>query len=354
MTDSIPFPHPILTPILSKPTAATIKQLKKEVYANARSVHSERGGGMNGHLGIVMAVAPYVVRAGVNFDEPVHPGVQAEHLPAATAAQITAANRLHDKRKDDYATYTTVHETIKQQIMTAVQPIYYQDLENDDFGYADVQIPDLLAHISTTYGQLTAADLETNRSKLTEQWNPDDPIENLWKRIRVIRSVATAGGSAITDGSTIELTLESLQKAGVYDHAITTWYDKDENDHTWDNFMLHFVKHEKERHRKMTARAAGFHGANRITPNPSPSTNTEGNAYRGSEGAAAPSFNSNSVELYYCWTHGLSRNAQHTSASCHGKADAHQDTATLDNRMGGVNKIAFGRSGKTRKINFKE
>jgi hypothetical protein len=136
--------------------------------------------------------------------------------------------------------------------MTAVKPIYYQDLEDDEFGYADVTIPNLLSHLDTTYGQLNAADLETNRSKLIEQcWNPDDPLENLWKRIRIIRSVATAGGSTITDGSTIKLTLESLLKAGVYDHAITTWYDKDEIDHTWANFMLHFTKHEKERHRKI-------------------------------------------------------------------------------------------------------
>jgi hypothetical protein len=99
MTDSIPFPHPTLTPILDKPRAANIKQLKKEVYANARSVHSERRGGMDGHLGIVMAVAPYVVRAGQPFVEPIHPGVQAAHAVNATQAQITAANRLHDTKK---------------------------------------------------------------------------------------------------------------------------------------------------------------------------------------------------------------------------------------------------------------
>jgi hypothetical protein len=139
---------------------------------------------------------------------------------------------LHDKEASDYATYKKVHETLKQQILLAVQPLYYQDLQNNEFGYADVTIPALLAHLTTTYGQLTLADLESNRTKLTEQWNPDEPLENLWKRIRIIRSVAVAGGSAITDGSTIELTLEALQKAGVYDHAVTTWYDKDNIDHT--------------------------------------------------------------------------------------------------------------------------
>jgi hypothetical protein len=351
MTDSIPFPHATLTPITDKPTAATIKQLKKETFANARSVHSERGGSMNGHLGIVMVPAPYFIRAGEPFIAPVYPGVQAAHAVNATQAQITAANRLHDKESNDYATYKKAHETLKQQILTAVKPIYYQGLENDVFGYADVTIPALLAHLTTTYGQLTSADLETNRTKLTEQWNPDEPLENLWKRISDIRGVATAGGSDINDGSTIELTLEALQKAGVYDHAITTWYDKDEIDHTWPNFMLHFTKHEKERHRKLTARTAGFHGANNATPVspehlPPPANTNEGNAYRGTEGT--PKFSSNSIELYYCWTHGLSRNAEHTSTNCKNKADNHQATATLDNRMGGVNRISFGRSGKAR------
>jgi hypothetical protein len=140
MTNSIPFPHPTLTPILDKPTAATIKQLKKEVYANARSVHSELRGGMNGHLGVVMNVAPYVIRAGQAFVEPIHPGVQAAHAANATQAQITAANRLHDKAKSDYSTYSKVYKTIKQQIMTAVKTVYYQGLEDDNFGYADVTV----------------------------------------------------------------------------------------------------------------------------------------------------------------------------------------------------------------------
>jgi hypothetical protein len=103
----------------------------------------------------------------------------------------------------------------------------------------------------------------------------------------------------------------------------------------------------------MTARTAGFHSANRITPEPLPAQANliEDNAYNGREETNPPGFNSNNIELYYCWTHGLSRNAQHTSAQCSNKADNHQTAATLDNRMGGVNKISFGRSGKARKVN---
>jgi hypothetical protein len=47
MTDAspkFPFPHPTLTEVTGKPDAASLRQLRKEIYANARAVHSERGG----------------------------------------------------------------------------------------------------------------------------------------------------------------------------------------------------------------------------------------------------------------------------------------------------------------------
>ena len=38
---------------------------------------------------------------------------------------------------------------------------------------------------------------------------------------------------------------------------------------------------------------------------------------------------------YYCWTHGLSISAAHTSATCRNKRAGHQDQATLANKLGG-------------------
>jgi hypothetical protein len=55
------------------------------------------------------------------------------------------------------------------------------------------------------------------------------------------------------------LTITALRKAGIYDHAITIWEDKDTADHTWANFQLHFTKQEKLRVKQLTAAAAGYH-----------------------------------------------------------------------------------------------
>jgi hypothetical protein len=124
-TESFPFPHAQLTLIQGKPTAAAIRQLKKELYANARSIHSDHGGGLNGHLGLVMPTAAYVIRASAVFNEPQHPGVQPVHAANATAALITSINRAYDHAMAEFKTCSTVRETLKQQVLSAADSIYY-------------------------------------------------------------------------------------------------------------------------------------------------------------------------------------------------------------------------------------
>ena len=46
------------------------------------------------------------------------------------------------------------------------------------------------------------------------------------------------------------------------------------------------------------------------------------------------------VSLYYCWTHGLGRDANHTSATCQNPAAGHQYDATINDMKGGSNLIA--------------
>ena len=84
------FPLPELTKMQGKPTNSSIKLLKKELYANARAINSEHGGGAHGHLGLVLPAAQYtLLTGGTFFLLPAHPGPTVVHAPHATAAQIT-------------------------------------------------------------------------------------------------------------------------------------------------------------------------------------------------------------------------------------------------------------------------
>ena len=338
---SLPFPHLHLTPIDGKPTATTVTQLRKEVYANARAIHSDGGGGNNGFLGIVMEAPAYLQRAGTAFLLPIHPGPQLDHAVNATAAQITAANRAYDSELDVFRRYVQVNEAIRQQILIAVDSTYYNVLEDDTFGYADVTIIVLLAHLQLNYATLSADDLEFNRMRLSETWNPDEPLENLWIKVKHLRAVALAGGEPFLDSTVMRLLLSALEKAGVYTHSICTWRDKPELERNWGAFQTHFIHGEKERLRLLTAGTTGYHGAHSALANVLPSFAAAASV----PVTPAPSttqFRSNNINLFYCWSHGLNRNPAHTSATCTHPADGHQVTATLDKRMGGSGRITFG------------
>jgi hypothetical protein len=230
-------------------------------------------------------------------------------------------------------------------------------LADEYFGYADVTVPQILTHLRTTYATLTDDDLETNRNKLSTPWNPDEPIEQLWLRNKHIRAVATAGGDPLTDGTVMRLTLNALEKAGVYDHPIKTWRDKPEAERIWTTFGSHFEHGEKERIRLLTAANAGFHGANMaITPE---TTTKTPNTHQAAAATTQTNFQYNTCSLYYCWTHGLNRNPKHNGLTCTRRDDGHKEDVTLDNRMGGSARITFGdRNTGTdpaqRGVNFKE
>jgi hypothetical protein len=118
-----------LTPIEGKSTALTVTHLRKEIYANARSVHCTSGGGAKGFLGFVMAAAPYLFCAGEPFLPPEHPGIQPPHSITATQSQIKAANRLFDTSLNAFRHYSQICEILQQQILTVIDPTYYNVLD---------------------------------------------------------------------------------------------------------------------------------------------------------------------------------------------------------------------------------
>jgi hypothetical protein len=345
--------HPELTQIPGKPTAATLRTLQRQLVANAMAVHSNNGGGAHGHLSLVMTDAAYTALTGVAFVAPVHPGPAPVHAAGATQFQITETNRQFDTDVKIFHTYTQTRLKLKQQILAAVDNLYTQTLENDMFGYAQVEPLDLLDHLWDIYGAVTPDDIEKNRSRLTEPWNPDDGLEDLWQRISEIKQFATRAGEAIPDAVVVRLTKQVVEETGVFSNAIDKWQDKAPADQTWPNFITHFERENKERLRKLTAQTAGFHGAHNAgeTANPAmqtpprrpplPATTPPPRRVPPSATAITPDVHvsTNGRKMYYCWSHGLGVNPNHTSTTCRNKKEGHNDAATADNLLGGCNII---------------
>jgi hypothetical protein len=252
------FPHPELTPVSGEPTTASLRLLKKELFANARQIHSTRGGGTNGHLRIMMTDVKHITRANVAFIVPVHPGDAPVHAANATGLAIAETIRLFNVSVDEeHRLCEKVTAKLKQQLLKAVNARHLQVLEDQDFGFADISPRIMLVHLQDTYGQVTPDDLEENCKRLSANWNPDDPIEDVWIRISECETFASII-EAIANMAAIRLTLAVFENTGVFAHAAEKWRDKPAVQHTLPLFKIHFNFENKERLRKLTAQMAGL------------------------------------------------------------------------------------------------
>jgi hypothetical protein len=340
------FPHPTLKKLQGQPANKSLQLLQKQLYANAMAIFSTRGGGENGHLALVMPAVEYNLRTGgTPFEPPIHPGIAPVHGAEPTQYQITETNRAFAAALTEHKLFSTVGAELKKQVLQAVEVRYLTILEDPDMGFADVTVLSMLAHLKTEYGTITNADRELNRAELSAKWNPDDPIEDLWKRIQETQRYSIAAGEAITDATAIRLTLPVFEETGLFLNATDKWRETNEDDWTMPAFQLHFKKANKERMRKLTAQTAGYHGAHSATNDAIAAAATTATAAANAATAtaaaaataAARTGNQGSLAgtWYYCHSHGLSQNAQHTSPTCNAKKAGHKDDATLENLMGG-------------------
>jgi hypothetical protein len=147
------FPHETLTPISGKPTNSILPLLQRQLFTNAWSVPSARGGGLHGHLAMLLSDADYHARAGIPFLVPVHPGPPP--LPVGTAAAIAVALRTYTDALSDVTLYNALSVALTSQLLTAVNASFLSAFKDPDFGFRDVTPHVMLTHLRSEYGTLT-------------------------------------------------------------------------------------------------------------------------------------------------------------------------------------------------------
>jgi hypothetical protein len=336
-TPTLVFPTPVLTPIVGRPTNSTLQIMQQQLYQNARSVASDRGGGALGHLALIMTPAAYLLRDdAVAFAVPVNPGPLGPAPAAATTVQRDDRKRVHDNNSQAFATYQAVRTALTNQIIAAVEPTYLQTLCDVDFGFADVLPYTMLAHLKNTYGTLTGLEIEQNRARLGEAWDTSSPIETLWARITEIRRIATNAQQPISDAAVIALVLPMFERTGLFLHSVNSWNSLDLAAQTYALFMTHFTRANELRITALTSNDLKFADANlatKVVTPPRTTTPRSVNAPRITTTEATIE----GTTMYYCWSHGLSTLSVHTGHTCRQPKPGHIASATAFNRQGGSN-----------------
>jgi hypothetical protein len=196
------FPNQVLPTVQGEKDYQTIHATRKLIQANSRAIDTHLRGGTLGHLGLVISDASYAMIAPTTNDEPklwvkpLAPG----RAPATTdgaAAQTSAARHVWEEDVQTYLTYTSVQQALKKQISGVFDPMYVDILSDNMLGYFKISERYMLDHLLETYGNITAVDLEINFEHMRRAWDPQHPVESLFKQIQYCADYSEAGGVLI-------------------------------------------------------------------------------------------------------------------------------------------------------------
>jgi hypothetical protein len=238
----------------------------------------------------------------------------------------------------------------------------------------------MMDHLFSTYGNITAVDLEINFEHMRRAWDLQQPVESLFKQIQDCADYSETGGVLIGHPQKIKVGYANIFATGNFMSARRRWNEKHLIEKTWTQFKSHFAAAHRQ-HKQIqgeSAATAGYHYANSAVgqnenqlaeatigalANLATATAadrgvvailTEANArlvkqledysselrelkalikkervvYRGQ-----CSFNP--YPNNYCWTHGYKAGNNHTSMSCNLPKQGHKREATRANNMGG-------------------
>jgi hypothetical protein len=119
----VSFPHPVLPTVQGAPDYQTLHATRKYLQANSRDIDTNLGGGILGHLGLIISDASYAMIAPTTdagptlWIRPQAPG-RAPTNTDVTATQISAATHVWEEDIHTYRTYTFVQQALKKQIIS--------------------------------------------------------------------------------------------------------------------------------------------------------------------------------------------------------------------------------------------
>jgi hypothetical protein len=193
------FPHPVLPSVTGEPDYHTLHAIRKILRANARSIDTHLGGGAFGNLGIIISDAAYEMISPLNaWENPEFTGRAPTAIEGGgTTAQISTAKHRWEEGIIDFKTYNKVQSALKKQIITVIEPMNIEILNDDLVVFANTTSRDMLDHLLISYGSITAVDIEQNFKNMRKAWDPHQPVEMLFKQIQDCVDFSEAGGVAI-------------------------------------------------------------------------------------------------------------------------------------------------------------
>jgi hypothetical protein len=252
-----------LTAINGRPNYENVNTIRRQIYANAASVDSLRGG-PHGHLGQIMTPATYLTVTATPYNNPPDPGPLPPRPAAVLPQQWEDTKAAHKRALDEYNTSNNFDKAIKQQIVRAIKdPIFLKPIENHITGFSRVTARTMLQYMFNAHGNITPQQLDVNDKMMKDKWDPSAPIIYLFSKIQDGVDKAYAGNASYTANQVLAIAFNHVFRTGTMQSECERWTALAPTNKTWVNFQDMFTS-ANNTYEALSAHAGGYHGANNV------------------------------------------------------------------------------------------
>ena len=240
------FEYPELTRLRGEPTTSSLMTLENEIKANAQSVMTTLGGGNNGHLGLVLDPTRYGRIPGTSvYNCPTLPTLV--FAATATGPQIALQKEIYYENLRLFKETNAVERVLVQQIVSAVDAKYLKALQNSRTNKITGDIPAIMEHLLTNYGDVTKEELRSVCNTVEQlTFHPNEPIDVIFTEVDMLSDLSEIAKSPLSEAQKIDLAYVVIQKTQKFKSDLKSWNQKTTLHQTWENFKIHFRKAQKE------------------------------------------------------------------------------------------------------------
>lgn len=210
------------------------------------TVHTTLGGGLYGHLGLVLTDTQYeLIPNTVPYVRQQHPGTL-NIANNAAQYQIAMAREQHHENLRLFREIQAVERALIQQIVRAIDPKYLRALRNSATQQINKTIPEIFTHLFETYGDITTEDLASFRKRLEDlRFTANEPVDTIFTEVENYKELCEIADSPITDKQTIDYGYMLIMKTLKYKSTLKSWNALEAAQKTWNNFKDTFRDAQK-------------------------------------------------------------------------------------------------------------
>ena len=256
------FQHKVLTRIHGIPVYETLQLLTTELKANAASVPTTLGGGLYGHLGLVVSDQKYATLANtIPWITPVNPGPFVP-LAGATRPQLEAAQEVWREEKLAFEICQATEKALIAQVVESIDSIYLRALLNRTTGQYAANLRDVITHLFTTHGKITPQQIRTKENAIYNMaFDISQPVDTVFNAIDDLADLAEHANSALSPQQMMDLAYVIFAKHPILQQDLRTWNRMTIVQRTWANMITHFREAQEDLSSLPTA-GDMFHQAN--------------------------------------------------------------------------------------------